>query len=428
MVNISPIVEHGTCTQCGTCIAVCPEDAIRLYQHPKKGLLPIVDDEKCTKCRKCVKVCPGEELDFNLLNQEFFGKLPENELYGNFISVYTSYANDEKVRYNGASGGVVTALLNDFMEQKEIDGALVVKMSQERPLEPEIFIARNKEELISAQQSKYLPVPMNIGLKQILKNSNERYAMVGLPCHFHGLLKAEKIIPEIKDRIALRIGLFCGFNPTLSSTKFLLRRSGVKNFDDVAEIKYRDGDWPCGFRAFLKDGTDRFLYPIRHFLFSHYVFERHRCAMCADHLCEFCDLSMGDEWRADLKDDAAGWSFIMTRTKKGEKVVQKLLERKIIEAEKISEDVIFSGQGSNMIFKKRGNQAFANIKKFMGKQVPDYFSRREQKPKLKYYIGAFAILIMTNLFEQPIISRMFEWVPTRVFTKYRHLVINVFKD
>lgn len=428
MVNISQIVKNGTCTQCGTCIAVCPEDAIELYQHSKRGLLPRVDEDKCTKCKKCVKVCPGEELSFEQLNLNFFGKLPENELYGNFINVYTSYAKDAQIRYNGASGGVVTALLNDLIEHKEIDGALVVKMSSERPLEPEVFIARTRAELVSAQQSKYLPVPMNIGLKQILNEKHGRYAVVGLPCHFHGLLKAEKLLPKIKERIVLRIGLFCGFNPTLSSTKFLLRRAGVKNFDDIKEIKYRDGDWPCGFRAYLKDGTDRYLYPIRHFLFSHYVFERHRCAMCADHLCEFADLSMGDEWRADLKDDASGWSFIITRTEAGEKAVEKLLARKIISAEKIDKEVIFSGQGSTMIFKKRGNQAFANIKKFMGKKIPDYFSQRNQKPKFKYYIGSLSILFMTTLFEQPLLSRMFQWLPTKIFTKYRHLILKVFKN
>ena len=428
MDNITPIVENRTCTQCGVCVGLCPADAINFKQHEKEGLYPIVDDNKCTKCQICVKACPGEEVDFPAMQQEVFGKQPEHELYGNFINIYTSYAYDEEIRYNGASGGVVTKMLNYMLEKKQIDGALVVRMSRERPLEPDVFIARSREELISAQQSKYLPVPMMAGLKEIRKDKNGKYAIVGLPCHFHALRKAEKIFPKLKKQIVLRIGLMCGFNPTLSSTKFLLRRAGVKKIGDVKEIKYRDGDWPCGFRAYLKDGSDRFLYPIRHFLFSHYVFERHRCAMCTDHMCEMSDMSIGDEWRKELKSDAAGWSYIITRTSIGQDVINTLVNQKVIYTEEINKEVIFGGQGGTMIFKKRGTKAFANIKKLTGKKVPKYLEDSNYKPKFKYYIGAFLIYSISSIFSNDFISRMFLWMPTKVFTKYRHLLMKLFED
>ncbi len=428
MKNISPIVKNDTCTQCGSCIGICAPDAIDLFQHKNKGLLPVVNENKCTDCGLCVKVCPGEKLDLNQLNLELFKKLPEQELYGNFLNVYTSHASDKKIRYDGASGGVATAILDAMLKNKQIDGAVVVRMSQTRNLEPEVFIARNTEDLISAQQSKYLPVPMNVAIKDILRNKDDKYAIVGLPCHFHGLRLAEKLNKKLKKRIVLRMGLFCGFNPTLSSTKFLLKRAGVKDFRQVQNVKYRDGDWPCGFRAILKDKSEYFLYPIKEFIFSHYVFERRRCAMCSDQLNELSDFSLGDEWRSDLKDDVGGWSHIITRTEAGERCVQDMVEQGVIMIKKSTPEVIFSGQRSTMIYKKRGNFAFAKIQRLLGKKVPDYLMNTKHKMKWQYYLGSFLLFFVSSMFENDIISKMFVRMPTKVWNKYRNLLLKLFKN
>ena len=428
MNNIEPIVNNKLCTQCGTCIAVCPVDAIGLDHHTTRGLLPRIDKACCTRCGKCVTVCPGKALKMNDLQKDVFGKIPADPLFGHVLNVFSGHSTDQSVRYNGASGGVVSTILIELLKNKQINGALVVRMSHTHPLQPEIFIARNKEEIISAQQSKYLPVPINIGLKEILSDRGGKYAMVGLPCHLHGLRLIEKIFPCLRAQIILRIGLFCGFNPTMNSTKFLLRRAGVKHFEDVYEIKYRDGDWPCGFRAVMKDGSDRFLYPIEHFLFSHYIFERHRCAMCRDHLCELADLSIGDEWRIDIKSSVGGWSFIVVRTPAGEKVLNRLVDQKKMYIEPSSSEVIYSGQRSSINFKKKGSFAFARIKRLLGKHVPDYLVDEKFKPGVKHYIGAGLIYTVTLFFGFAPFRVLFIGMPTWFFTKFRWLIIKLFQD
>jgi coenzyme F420 hydrogenase subunit beta len=45
------------------------------------------------------------------------------------------------------------------LEEGIIDGALVTRMKKDRPLEPEPFIARTREEIIEASKSKYCGVP-----------------------------------------------------------------------------------------------------------------------------------------------------------------------------------------------------------------------------------------------------------------------------
>lgn len=62
--SISPVQERlyarGKCIRCGTCIAVCPENAITLYAE---GIN--TDTELCHLCGKCTDVCPTKALEMS---------------------------------------------------------------------------------------------------------------------------------------------------------------------------------------------------------------------------------------------------------------------------------------------------------------------------------------------------------------------------
>lgn len=77
---------------------------------------------------------------------------------GQFQQCFFTYAADEELRQKAASGGSVTALLSYLLQNGQIDGALVCRsiITNEGKLRPEFFIARNREELKSAQGSKYI--------------------------------------------------------------------------------------------------------------------------------------------------------------------------------------------------------------------------------------------------------------------------------
>ncbi|MBN1782858.1 4Fe-4S binding protein [bacterium] len=46
-------IDHERCDFCGTCVAVCPADAIELRESSIT-----VDPGKCTLCESCVDICP----------------------------------------------------------------------------------------------------------------------------------------------------------------------------------------------------------------------------------------------------------------------------------------------------------------------------------------------------------------------------------
>ena len=47
------IISLAHCDQCGSCIAVCPSDALMLGEFKV-----IVDTKSCIDCGICVKICP----------------------------------------------------------------------------------------------------------------------------------------------------------------------------------------------------------------------------------------------------------------------------------------------------------------------------------------------------------------------------------
>ena len=52
-------VNTQLCDQCGTCISVCPSNALLLSQILE------IDRNLCTQCQTCVKICPFGALSIN---------------------------------------------------------------------------------------------------------------------------------------------------------------------------------------------------------------------------------------------------------------------------------------------------------------------------------------------------------------------------
>lgn len=52
-------VMKDSCVACGTCVNVCPLNAIKIVA----GVFAEVDQSKCVGCSKCAKECPASVID-----------------------------------------------------------------------------------------------------------------------------------------------------------------------------------------------------------------------------------------------------------------------------------------------------------------------------------------------------------------------------
>ena len=391
--TIGPVVKRQLCTGCGTCVGICPRNAVEMVL--KKGrYVARLDKDRCNRCGLCHEACPGHEVDFEKLGAALFGDIPEDMAVGRYLGSYVGHAMDKGVRYNSASGGIVSALLTFALQEGLIDGALVTRMRRDDPLTPEPFVARTREEILSASGSKYCPVAANTALQEVL-DSNDRIAVVGLPCHIQGLRKAEQRIGKLTKQIRYHISLACSLNFSFLGTARFLQNLGIAP-DRVAVLQYRGQGWPGSVLIRLKDGRRRTV-PCPECYRQLGPYSLRRCTLCSDMLGELSDLTCGDAWIPQImRTDRAGSSFVVSRTPGAEELLESAASQGAVELSELELQDLLTSQG-HALFKKRTLKARLRLFRLVGQSVPVYRQkllppvRADYISTVKLYATRFAL-------------------------------------
>jgi coenzyme F420 hydrogenase subunit beta len=244
------------------------------------------------------------------------------KVIGDFINCYSGFSKNEEMRFNSSSGGVVSSLLIFALKEKIIDGAIVVKMKKNFPLEAESFIATTEEEILSSRGSKYCHISISEVVGKLARSNLEKVVVVGLPCQISGIRKMAEKNKILKNKILFYFGIFCNRVPDNKALGFLFKKYKViKN--EVLELNYRGNGWPGFMQITLKDGKkiNISLNDYWNIIGSDY-FTPKACLFCSDHTGENSDLSFGDAWLAEFNSDKKGTTAVISRTKLGEQLLR----------------------------------------------------------------------------------------------------------
>jgi len=369
------------CNFCGTCIGICPADALTAdYERGK----PIFDESKCTSCGLCYRYCQGVEVDFTQLDNSFKKGAKRDEALGYYRECFLGHATDDLIRRRGASGGSVTQLLVYLMEQKLVDGVILPepKPDQKWLFRPEIV---TDPDLIKASsQSKYCLIPISEILRE-LRGRDGRYAIVLLPCQVQSIRKLQIEKNREANKLAYLFALICGYNMEYGATVFGMRKLGVKR-ERVIDVKYREhGSWPGGMSFTLDDGEKRGM----NFFNYHYlnaVYLPYRCRLCPDFYGNYSDCSFGDSWILRLlgrgMDEYGipkGWSSIIARTKTGLELLRQAERDGSMHLERIEPDEVNESFPFNISYKTTGIhvrlQLARHKPRFIGLHRPERIKR-----------------------------------------------------
>ncbi|MBS7633142.1 Coenzyme F420 hydrogenase/dehydrogenase, beta subunit C-terminal domain [Candidatus Bathyarchaeota archaeon] len=418
--TILQIRDNNICTGCGTCAGVCSPEAIKM--HIAGGLyVPEINEEKCVNCGLCVKSCPGYSVNFKDLNMRIFKRQPSDKALGHYLGCYIGHSNDFEIRYNSASGGIASQLLISALEKGIITGAVAVKMKSINPLETEAFIARTRKQVLDASKSKYCPVTLSEALRQILREDG-KFAVVGLPCHIHGIRKAEQVCKPLKDRIVLHVGLMCSHAVSYIGTEFLLEKLGV-NKKQVDSLSYRGNGWPGGLSVKMKNGSNANIPLLGSWhsywaIFSSFFFTPIRCLMCPDEAAELADISLGDAWLPELRNDRVGKSVIVTRTKIAEDVLSYMSSTKAIAVMSVDSVKVKQTQGLNLKFKKDFFGARLATLRLFGTQTPKFDIQIDRTPSPIDFLRAFYPYLSIQLSSSKHVKSLLTYVPFPLFRLY----------
>lgn len=371
---IADVVRPGLCLGCGACAGVCRSGALGFPDElgdcvpavtGSPGRAPAEDEWSYSGC-------PGREVDFPGLNAFCFGGQPPNLMLGHWRSLWVGYATDPAMRRAGASGGVITAAGCSLLEKKIVDGVIALGPDLARPYRSRPVIARTPEALRACAQSKYTVHPVLTILAELRKApATERYAFIGLPCQIHAVRKLQAAGNPEAARITYVLGSYCGNILQFGAVHNFLRLYGVDDLDRVVDLQYRAGEWPGKMRVELDDGRV-FEMPkfYANYLIPFYILPR--CLTCTDLTSEFSDISGGDAWAPVYEERGKGFSMLVVRSEKGQRLVDELFERGVLEAEPIGEQEAMDAHAHMLDFKKRG--AFLRIwrRRRWGRAVPEY--------------------------------------------------------
>lgn len=359
--NICEVVANGLCVGCGTCVAICPHNAVTISETHSGLLVAAVDAEKCNLCGVCMKVCPGWHLEAGLLEKDI------DPFKGRVVAAYCAQATKKDLLSGAQSGGVVTALLCHLIDSGQIDKAAVTQMPDDGSLRPQTVVTSDPNEIWKAHGSKYCPVAVNASLTSQAKA--ERLAVVGLGCHVHGLRNIQAQHFKNCPNILLTIGLICEHTLLYGAIDYLIDKANVSR-KDVAYFRFKSkryGGWPGDVYIRTHNKTE-YRVSQNYRVLSKVAFTPARCRLCFDKLNVLSDLSCGDAW--GVQEDKEGVSIILVRTQRGLYTVMSAEKAGLIRLDAIEPNSVFKGQAIEQ--RRRDWTAYTAAEKKARYPVPDF--------------------------------------------------------
>lgn len=368
--KLRKVINKGLCNRCGTCVGLS-EEKIRFQDRTGKYMPSILIKPEEELSKRIWHACSGKEFNFEFYRDLIFPSGNHFHTYiGSYRNIYIGYSNDSNIRKVASSGGIISAVLIWLLEKKKIDGAVVLGMSSDEPWLCKPFIAKTKEEILDASQSKYIISSVNEILPQ-MESFNGKLAYVGLPGQVQSIRKLQEINDPSVRNIKYIFGPFYGNTMHFSSVKSLLRSYGEKDYRMIKDLQFRHGEWPGKMRIEMQNGREITL-PKFH---ANYLIPFHilkNSLLCTDLSNEFTDISGGDAWAPDYEERGKGFSLIVSRSAEGQHILNKMVEEGDVILKKISENDAITMHSHGYDLKKRG--AFIRIKfrRILGMEVPDY--------------------------------------------------------
>lgn len=394
--NIEYTLKHDLCSGCGICVDACSKKAIVIGVQ-KGNFRPSVNNDSCSNCGRCLKACPGLGFDFKKYHELSLvedSTLQYDKMVGTYQKCYTGYSNDHDIRWHSASGGMVSQFLIWLLDNKKIDGAVVTRFDRDNELLVKSYIASTKEEVITGRSSKYAPVTM-AGMASAIKEAEEnRFVVVGIPCHIEGFRKLMAIDKKLRDKIVGLFAIYCSSGRSFYLTEYVFRERSIDP-KKLSYFQYRDegclGSLVAkttnnGNESTYKERYQSYYHPLRSF------FVPRRCLFCIDHYGEVADVCFGDIHIDPYIEDKVGVNSIIVKNREWLDLIQECKRDGAITLDEVQFSVVSSSQ--TMSYKKKGrNGAFLNWNKKLGREVPlydvDYLSQPTIRNVFDWYQNRF---------------------------------------
>ena len=369
---LSRVVKGDMCAGCGACAALAPgkvsmEVAAPGYLRPLQSATLEVSEEAAITA-----VCPGLSQIVEAEGRE------DPVLWGPYVEMMTGHATDEAVRFAGASGGGLSAVLVHLIESGAVDAVVQTTADADLPIGNMALITMDRAAIKAAAGSRYAPsAPLEGIMEQVAahKENGTRYAFVGKPCDAVAMRALCDRDTDIAATFPAILSFFCAGVPSHTGGKEVLAKLGT-TLEDTATFRFRGNGWPGKATATAHDGSE--LSMSYHDSWGG-VLSRHvqmRCKLCADGTGVAADIVCADAWESDAAgypvfEEAPGISLIVARTTLGAELIKEAKSAGHLKTDAFNvEDLTAIQPGQRE--RRRALWARLAARKIVGKPIPRY--------------------------------------------------------
>lgn len=364
--QVDRVVGSGACIGCGACRVSHPdliEIGINQYGEYQATVLP--EATSVADHDGFAKVCPfsGEGPNEDELGAELFAdpNTVDDAYLGRHLECHVGWVETGEYRAAGSSGGMTTWMLTKLMDLGEIDGVIHVKPADEgdQPILFKYGLSHSVEEVRSGAKSRYYPVEFSTVISEVRQRSG-RYAFVGIPCFVKAVRRLCREDPQLDERIAYCVGIFCGHLKSHAFAEAIAWESGVAP-EELLSIDFRHKlpDRPAsdyGVRISRRDGQP-VVRPMQGLVTRDWgvgLFKYLACDLCDDVVAETADISFGDAWLDEHRMDPRGTNVVVVRNTRLRRIVAAGFADGEIRGEPVGADAVVRSQEAGFRHRRPG--------------------------------------------------------------------------
>jgi len=320
------ITDDGLCIGCGLCQALLSTEKVEVMRAENGELRPhTVTALSKADTDLIYATCPGTRCEAN--SPELRNAAPHHDLvWGAYHRLVLGHASDSKTRYEGSTGGVLTALACYLLDSNRVSFILHVKPSVAEPSFGEATLSFSKADVMAAVGSRYGPTAPLIDLESVLQR-NEPFAVIAKPCDLNALQNLSHHDERINSLIKYKLAPVCGgFMPDESMTQ-TLQRLNIER-EDVSAVRYRGRGCP-GPTAITGKNNQRHEFDYIDFWGEDESMWSlpFRCKICPDGIGEAADIAVADTWpggspKRGVSDSDLGTNSFIIRTDSGMNLIE----------------------------------------------------------------------------------------------------------
>ena len=302
----------------------------------------------------------NEALNESIISQELYSNEPGiqyDERLGYYLSTFVGHVNEGNYRENASSGGMGTWIFKEMFEKKLIDYVIHVKKNKNSNSN-QMFkygISSNVEEINDGAKTRYYPVELSEVLEEV-KNTQGRYAIIGIPSFIYSIRLLSKIDPIINERVKYTVGLICGHQKSSKFAEAMAFQAGIKP-GDLKEIDFRHklldrpaNEYGVKMTGIVNGELKTFVKPKADLYGQDWgwgLFKPLASNFTDDVFNETADIVLGDAWLSDYTSDSQGNNIVIIRNKDIDNLVKNANKVNKLNMKNVDVEVVFKSQASH---------------------------------------------------------------------------------